>query len=74
MLAILSNRLRAILQWFLSRNGIPVGILLESASVREGRCLVFPHHQGLDYALKCFDPGKPSLRPSFERENTFTVC
>ena len=74
MPAPLPDRLRAILRRFLSRNGIPADVLLESASIREGRCLVFPHYQGLDYALKCFDPGKPFLRPSFERENTFTVC
>lgn len=68
---LLPDRLRAILQRFLSRNGIPADVSLESASVREGRCLVFLHYHGLDYALKCFDPEKLSLRPAFEREKHF---
>ena len=71
MPAPLSDRLRAILQRFLSRNGIPADISLESVSVREGRCLVFLHYRGLDYALKCFDPEKSSLRLAFEREKHF---
>lgn len=71
MPAPLPDHLRAILQQFLSRNGIPADVSLESASVREGRCLVFLHYQGLDYALKCFDPEKLSLRPAFEREKHF---
>lgn len=71
MPAPLPDRLRAVLQRFLSRNGIPADVSLESVSVREGRCLVFFHYQGLDYALKCFDPGKSSLRAAFEREKHF---
>lgn len=71
MPALLPDRLRAILQRFLSRNGIPADVSLESASVREGRCLVFLHYQGLDYALKCFDPEKLALRSAFDREKHF---
>lgn len=71
MPAPLPDRLRAVLQRFLSRNGIPADVSLESVSVRGGRCLVFFHYHGLDYALKCFDPGKSSLRPTFEREKHF---
>lgn len=67
----LPDHLRAVLQRFLSRNGIPADVSLELVSVREGRCLVFFHYQGLDYALKCFDPEKLSLRPAFEREKHF---
>ncbi len=67
----LSDRLCAVLRGFLSRNGIPANVSLESARVREGRCLVFFHYQGLDYALKCFDPKNLSLRPAFEREKHF---
>lgn len=65
------DHLRAVLRRFLSRNGIPADVSLESVSVREGRCLVFFHYHGLDYTLKCFDPGKSSLRPTFEREKHF---
>ena len=71
MPAPLSNRLRSILQRFLSRNGIPADVSLETVSAREDRCLVFLYYRGLDYALKCFDPEKPSLRPAFEREKHF---
>ncbi len=56
---------------FLADNHLPSDCPLEPVTSREGRYVLFCHHEGLDYAVKYFDPKAPDAADEFAREHRF---